>query len=124
VVEAVAPWVPTARDARPLTDEILRIRKERRLGTDLPGHHPLPQEAILQNRFKALGINVDDYLMHMSELEHRDLHGRGVDWHDWNPQWERFLNANPNATREQVFDFANKLLKERGLNRGVFDYFR
>ncbi|MEU1081574.1 SpvB/TcaC N-terminal domain-containing protein [Streptomyces sp. NPDC005908] len=78
-----------------------------------PLHHVLPQE--FRKFFKARGIDVDDYVVKITEGEHSAIHSM-----KWNPKWKAWIDQNPNATVEEVWAFARKMMDEFKLNNRPF----
>jgi hypothetical protein len=66
--------------------------------------------------FKTRGIDVDQYtvtLSHGKDSHHlKFIHGEGK----YNDAWKTWIDGNPNATREEVFQQAGKMMDEYGLS--------
>jgi RHS repeat-associated protein len=84
---------------------------------DIHRHHVLPQE--FKAWFKARGISkIDNYTVEISAQTHlRGVHGNGLGNlpGQWNEKWAEFIRANPNATPSEIFNHAEGLLKQYGL---------
>ena len=65
---------------------------------------------------KARGINVDDFtvtLSHGKASHHlKFIHGQGK----WNQKWMKWIDANPNATAKDIFQFTGKMMDDFGLS--------
>ena len=92
---------------------------------DINYHHIFPQE--FKNFFDPLGININDYTVGVyNGWEHqRGIHGRGgvIGPQNtflpgrWNDRWANWIDNNPGATRNQVEQFAKKMLRDYGLDK-------
>jgi hypothetical protein len=67
-------------------------------------------------------LDIENYTQKINALLHRMLHGnvRNGAWkrkmfEDWNSRWAEWIRQNPNATPQQIINFANKLAQEFGL---------
>ena len=81
-------------------------------------HHVFPQAADLARKFAQRGIDIDKYTLEIAEDVHRCIHsgkgfGRGG---KWNKAWKDFFEHNPNATPEEIYKHAGKLIYEFGLD--------
>lgn len=74
-----------------------------------PLHHVFPQAKEIQNWIasRAPSINIHEYVVELSEGEHSAVHAKGVNWND---AWKEFMKTNPNATEQQIFEHAGKLM--------------
>ena len=87
-----------------------------------PLHHVFPQEKKIQDWMRSRGIDIDKYAVSVSEGEHSAIHAKGV---DWNARWRSFMKEKPNATEQEVFEHAGKLMDEYKISdRPVTDYER
>ncbi len=81
-------------------------------------HHILPQQ--FRGWFLKQGIsNIDDYTVLISAESHlKGIHGKGIGYMNgqWNQRWSAFIGANPSASPSEIFNFAEGLLEEYGLN--------
>ncbi|MFN8138192.1 MAG: DUF2380 domain-containing protein [Fimbriimonadales bacterium] len=79
-------------------------------------HHLLPWG--LRDKFKAAGLNVNEFLMELSAGMHRlkpwGIHT--IDGGNWNKCWERFFDQNPNANKDQILDYLQVLIDHFGLS--------
>lgn len=64
--------------------------------------------------FAKHGINVDMYAVEIPVELHKHLHRAG---NNWTTRWKEWIDANPNATTKEVYQFAGKLMDEYGLSR-------
>jgi len=83
----------------------------------LHDHHIFPQQ--FRQYFKQRGIDIDQYTVTMDAPTHLEgVHGAGIDGMpgQWNKAWTDFIARNPNATRQQIFDFAGELMKRYGIS--------
>lgn len=90
----------------------------------LEKHYPFPRQ--FRQQFADVGIEPEDYVMHMLNLQHRldagAMHARSE---PWNERWSRFFAENPQPTRDQVFAQGNKMFEDYDLrNKGALDYLR
>jgi hypothetical protein len=72
-----------------------------------------PNSQVYRNFFKKHGINVDNYTVEIPESLHKHLHKSG---NNWTTRWKNWIDANPNATTKEVYQFAGSLMDEYGLN--------
>lgn len=72
-----------------------------------PLHHVFPQAKNIQKWIASRGINIHKYVVELSEGEHSAVHAKGVNWND---AWKEFMKTNPNATEQEIFEFAGKLM--------------
>ena len=83
-------------------------------------HHIIPKFRGKSKKYadfiSALGINVDEYTITVSGgkggMHMNLLHGKG----GWNQKWMKFIDENSNATINDIFQFAGKMMDEYGLN--------
>jgi hypothetical protein len=69
-----------------------------------------PQEAKIQQWIAKRGIAIDEYVLELSEGEHQAVHIAGKNWPGWNDHWKAFMEANPNASEQDIFEFAGRLM--------------
>jgi hypothetical protein len=109
-----------------MVDRIYRLMRNIHLDMRLrETHHYLPQQ--FRDWFSRKGINIDDYLVSINSEWHRIIHGKFASYSinfaghkreaffRYNSAWMEFIENNPNATRQQIIDFANLLAKQFGL---------
>ena len=86
----------------------------------LADHHIFPQT--FRKWFESRGIaNIDDFTV---TVDHYVTHLRGIHGAGnlgqmpgrWNARWLEFKTANPNASAQEIFQFAGKLMDEFGIN--------
>ncbi|RME56821.1 DUF2380 domain-containing protein, partial [Candidatus Parcubacteria bacterium] len=76
------------------------------------GKSPVSQK--YRNFFKQHGIEVDKWTVEIPEALHKDwIHKAGQ---NWTTRWKRWIDANPNATTREVYQFAGQLMDEFGIN--------
>jgi hypothetical protein len=90
----------------------------------LEKHYSLPRQ--FRQQFAEVGINPEDYVIDMLNLQHRlDAGALHAAPEHWNKRWKEFFIAHPKPTRDQVFEQANRMFAEFGLlNKGALDYLR
>ncbi|HUO92003.1 MAG TPA: DUF2380 domain-containing protein, partial [Rhizomicrobium sp.] len=80
-------------------------------------HHIFPQQ--FRKFFEQRGIDIDQYTVTIDASTHlQGVHGSGLGGPpgQWNEAWADFITRNPNATRQQIFDFAGQLMKRFGIS--------
>lgn len=64
--------------------------------------------------FAKHGIDVDQYSVEIPEAMHQKLiHGSG---NNWTTRWKQWIDAHPDATTPEVYQFAGQLMDEYGLS--------
>lgn len=98
------------------------IRKQDSAYPSAHQHHVFPQElrAWFTKQFEAVNESIDEYTVYLSEGEHQAVHKRGQganvkgkqepDLKGWNQEWKDFRAANENATPQQIFEEAGRLM--------------
>jgi hypothetical protein len=83
-------------------------------------HHVFSQAVEFLPWFRSLNIDINKYLIALPAGLHRLIAYNGLHTgpNNWNALWRQFRAANPNATREQVFNYAKQLIKK--FNIGSF----
>jgi RHS repeat-associated protein len=80
-------------------------------------HHVLPQQ--FKSWFGKQGIkDIDAYTIEISSQTHlKGVHGSGLGNlpGNWNQQWNEFIKTNPNASPSEIFNQAERMLKQYGL---------
>ena len=89
-------------------DEIVKTRSDVR--THL--HHVFPQT--FYKEFKAIGIDVDDYVMQLPVEKHIGKNGVHVK-DDYNGRWEDFFNAPGKRTTQEAEAYLVEILNEMGI---------
>lgn len=74
-------------------------------------HHVLPQAKEFRPFFKRLRIDVDKWVISLSEGEHSAIHSGGAEG-GWNPLWKKWIDTHQDASAEEVWDFARYMLKK------------
>jgi RHS repeat-associated protein len=72
-----------------------------------------PKSQVYRDFFKKHGIDIDSHTVEISEGTHALLHRAG---NNWTSRWKAWIDANPNATTKEVYQFAGKLMDEYGIN--------
>jgi hypothetical protein len=83
----------------------------------LMDHHIFPQQ--FRKFFQSKGIDIDKFTVRIGETTHlKGVHGRGLGDMPgrWNSRWSEFIDANPNATPKDIYQFAGRLMDEYGLS--------
>jgi RHS repeat-associated protein len=63
--------------------------------------------------FGKHGIKVDKFTIRISEHSHKTLiHKAG---NNWTTSWKRWIDANPNATTKEVYQFGGRMMDEFGV---------
>jgi RHS repeat-associated protein len=83
---------------------------------NLPKHHIFPQRGVLSRFFRSRGIDIDAYALQLPVQVHRRIHAGGAFGGAWNAAWETWINANPNATVEEIARQAGRMIYEFGLD--------
>jgi hypothetical protein len=80
------------------------------LGKD--AHHIFPQSDDFKDFFDEVGIDINNpkYGTWWDSSEHRSKS------YEYNQEWSRFIRTNPNATKEEVLRFGQKLAAEYKLD--------
>jgi hypothetical protein len=100
--------IASIQDLRMLNDEIAVVKSQKRL-YDLDPHHNFLQGKNFAWRFKAVGIDPDDYVTWMWNRAHRAL---DVGPNSWTWQWKRFLKENPEANLDMMHRQLNGMLRK------------
>ena len=82
-------------------------------------HHIFPQQ--FRAAFEGAGINIDDYTVTLDQTTHlRGVHGGGLPNSGmpggWNRQWAQFLDTNPGASAQEVYQQAGRMMDDFGLS--------
>ncbi len=84
----------------------------------LAKHHLFPQQ--FRKFFSSRGINIDQFTVTLGHnTSHlKGVHGKGLGNMPggWNKRWADFIEANPNATAKDIYQFGGKLMDEFGLS--------
>ncbi|HRJ90469.1 MAG TPA: RHS repeat-associated core domain-containing protein [Pyrinomonadaceae bacterium] len=73
-----------------------------------------PKSDFYRQFFKTHGIDVEKYGVEIPEAMHKKfIHGAG---NNWTTRWKQWIDANPNATTKEVYQFAGQLMDEYGLS--------
>ncbi len=96
----------SVHDAEAIVERGIQIRNAL---SGEPEHHIFPQE--LRGWFEAQGIEIDRYVVKMTVGEHQAIHKF------WNNEWLEFQAKYANATEQQMFEQAGRMMDKYGLNR-------
>ncbi len=83
----------------------------------LEQHHIFPQQ--FRKFFVSRGINIEDYTVTLGRTTHlKGVHGSGLGRMPgrWNQAWQGFIEANPEATAIDIYQFGGKAMDEFGLS--------
>lgn len=87
-------------------------------------HHIFPQEESLKSWFASKGIDIHEYTMPLLVEVHRRIHHPPPKGGAWNEAWRQYRDANPGASKEEIFRYAGQLLYEFELLGPVVPYYR
>jgi uncharacterized lipoprotein (TIGR02269 family) len=68
-------------------------------------------------------VEIHNFSMVIPEHVHRRIHGAGASGGLWNNAWREFRDANRNATQEEIYRHAGKLLYEFELMGPIVPYY-
>ncbi|MBA3842639.1 MAG: VCBS repeat-containing protein [Actinobacteria bacterium] len=114
-----------AQNAEKAAPALMSVARRAASGGDpLQWHHVFPRA--FREFFEARGILIDEHLIQIRQSIHLDqLHLSKIGTSDgilrpgpgglWNANWARFIQENPNATKEQIFGFGRKMCAGFGL---------
>ena len=79
-------------------------------------HHLLPQAKGLKEFFTRAGLDIEKFKIPLDTATHR-LKPNGVHTgtENWNKIWNEFIEANPNATKQEILDQLAKMRQEFGI---------
>ncbi|MCC6794076.1 MAG: TIGR02269 family lipoprotein, partial [Candidatus Hydrogenedentes bacterium] len=83
-----------------------------------PFHHVFPQRPDLAKRFTDLGIDPNQFTMQIPKSLHDAIHSRGSRGGAWNRAWSSFFELYPDASAEDVYREAGRLIYEFQLPGG------
>jgi len=118
--------LPSAHDADVLSEP--GARKQYQAYPSAHQHHLFPQElkGWFAERFAGLKEDIHDYTVYLSEGEHSAVHTRGEgkvvrgvkepDLKGWNQEWKDFKNDHPQATPQEIFEKAGRLMDKYGIS--------
>ncbi|MCG8333087.1 MAG: DUF2380 domain-containing protein [Proteobacteria bacterium] len=73
-----------------------------------------PKSQKYRDFFKKHKIEVDKWTIEIPETMHKkQIHAMGK---NWTTKWKRWIDANPNASTKEVYQFGGKLMDEFGVN--------
>ena len=114
-------WEP-ASDTPAETEQPKPTRPQRLLASPKMIKHHLfnkfrgksPASQKYRDFFEDHGISVDDFTVEIPESMHQKfIHRAGS---NWTTRWKRWIDANPNATTTEVYQFAGQLMDEYGVS--------
>ena len=73
-----------------------------------------PKSQKYRDFFKKHGIEVDKYTIEIPASMHRsEIHVAG---NNWTTKWKKWIDANPNASSKEVYQYGGKLMDEYGVS--------
>jgi RHS repeat-associated protein len=79
-------------------------------------HHIFPQE--FRAWFQSHGIaSIDDFAYALPKDWHLQVIHKGWGGGYWNKQWKAFKNSNPNAGPDEIWEFAEQLMEQFGMDK-------
>jgi len=76
------------------------------------GQCSFSQSRVLRQWFERKSINIHDHTIKLDWAFHlQKVHGKC----GWNKRWKQFMKEHRDATREEIFEFLEKLKGEYGL---------
>jgi hypothetical protein len=85
---------------------------------EMQKHHIFPQK--YRDFFQGRGIDIDKFTVDISQNRHlRSIHGLGdaISPGKYNQTWDNFIEANPNATAKEIYQYGGRLMDGYGLNK-------
>lgn len=73
-------------------------------------------------KFRDAGLEIEDYKLEVPTAQHRLL-PEGINTKgggDWNGNWQRFFDQNPQANADQILDHLDQMIDQYGL-RGQYE---
>jgi uncharacterized lipoprotein (TIGR02269 family) len=87
-------------------------------------HHLFSQARDLAEWFKKQGVNIHGFTMVIEETVHHRIHSGGPRRGGrWNEAWRQFMNANPNATPEEIYRHAGEMIYRFELLGPIVPYY-
>jgi uncharacterized lipoprotein (TIGR02269 family) len=88
-------------------------------------HHLFPQEESLARWFarKPRNLKIHDFTMIIPRATHVRIHNPGGRGGPWNKAWRDFIEANPTATSQEVWEHLGKLIKQFELMGPIVPYY-
>jgi RHS repeat-associated protein len=83
-------------------------------------HHIFPQAERFSDFFKRAGIDIDKWTVKIDEHFHKELHGKGGGV--WNERWRQFMDEQPNASANEIYEFGAELIDEFELPTKFYSY--
>ncbi|MBN1209825.1 MAG: TIGR02269 family lipoprotein [Myxococcaceae bacterium] len=115
----IIPWGPRP-PLLPSQQQQLAEEEERRKRPH-EKHHIFPRAFKLW--FTRQGVDIEKFTMLLEVEKHRSIH-RGERGGPWNAAWDRFIQENPRATKEEIYRHAGQLIYEFELLGPVVPYWR
>jgi hypothetical protein len=80
--------------------------------------------ALFTAYFARAGINIHAYKIYIPVTQHRSMsNAKGyIGGGPWNQAWRDFRTANPNPTRQQLFEQRNRMIVQFGIYGGLVPY--
>jgi hypothetical protein len=95
--------------------KVEKVAKIAKSATNLHKHHLLPVK--YKDKFKEKGLNIEDYKISLPVDKHI-LKPNGIHTKlggNWNGEWKKFFEKNPNPTKEDILNHMNTLRKDFGI---------
>ncbi|RKH43744.1 SitA6 family polymorphic toxin lipoprotein, partial [Corallococcus llansteffanensis] len=73
-------------------------------------HHVFPQAEDLARWFKKQGVDIHLYTLPIPVHVHRRIHSGGPKGGEWNQAWREYMDANPNASSQEIYQHAGTLI--------------
>jgi hypothetical protein len=89
-------------------------------------HHVFPKKFKEYFTDSAMGrkININQYVLPIDREVHHLTHGKSGFFDDYTAQWADWIAKNPDATEQQVFEQAGKMMDDFGLSLGKIKNYR
>ena len=73
-----------------------------------------PEKKVYRDFFESRNIDINEFCIDIPEKTHQlKVHGKG---NDWTAQWEKWIDANPDATNNEVYQKAGQMMDDYGLS--------
>jgi hypothetical protein len=89
-------------------------------------HHIIPQAPTMEKWFHSHGVDPHDFTIKLPTDVHNPLHrGKGTGTGGpWITAWKKFIQDNPNATRDQIIGHADDMMSQFGIKHYYTEYRR
>lgn len=103
----------SATDVAKGIDKAIDVAKE---GAKFERHHLLPQQ--FREQFTKAGLNIEEFTVNLPKELHRlKPGGLHTGSRNWNKQWRKFFQENPNATKSEILQHLEKMKNDFNLER-------